>query len=755
MNISFRHRLPYKQARNTILVAFLLGIVLTALQIGWDLHEERARTEATVSQILNMSHDPASEAAYRLDGHLAQKVVDGLFEFEAVREARLVDDFGTTLAAHLRKESEKPLWVPQTILGRDLEYSIFLYYGRIQAPVGRLEISLDRYLIAKNFLDRAGLILIGGTIRDISLAFVLTVIFWYWITNPLLRMSERVADIDPASPSGNRLEIPAGHELDEMGQLAQSFNVLLEGFRQALARSQAAEKEILEREDSYRNLFDSINDFVYTHDLDGRIMTINPMAAGRLGLTPEEIIGRPISDFIPQRVRREFVAEYLPRLRDQDRSDGIMILTAGDGSELFLEYRNQPVKVDGQTAYVSGVGRDVTERFNARREIKKIHGQLLQSQKMEAVGTLASGIAHDFNNLLQAISGYIQLLEQDPGKVDSRPEYLARINEAVDRAAGLVKQLLTFSRKVKPELKNVDINHAVRETLAILERTIPRMVEIETSLAGDLKAVSGDPNQLEQVILNLTTNARDAMSQGGRLFIETENVVLDEEFCQTALGLTPGEYIRLRVSDNGQGINPEALPHIFEPFYTTKGVGRGTGLGLSTAYGIVAGHGGHITCESLPGHGAVFDVYLPALKSPGAVEDHPANIPQQVVGGPETILVVDDEAALVEVARELLLDQGYTVLTAATGEQALDLFRQGASQVDLVLLDLGMPGMGGLRCLEEMLQTVPDLKVIVASGYQQEDQGAASLEAGARAFMAKPYRLTGLLEKIRQVLDGP
>jgi CheY-like chemotaxis protein len=332
--------------------------------------------------------------------------------------------------------------------------------------------------------------------------------------------------------------------------------------------------------------------------------------------------------------------------------------------------------------------------------------------------------------------------------------YLQSADEAVVGAAELVRRLLTFSRKLEPDPRPLDLNQQVIRSIRLIERTIPRMIGIETYLAPDLWSIHGDPQQAEQVLINLCTNARDAMPEGGRLTVETANVLLDEEYARNFLDVTPGRYVRVRVTDTGVGMDENTRRQMFEPFFTTKPVGEGTGLGLFTVYGIVKGHGGHIAVQSEPGRGASFLIHFPACAEANADTQYPRKHLEAAPGGHETILVVDDEKAILDVVENVLARHGYQVLTAEGGEKALDLYRGLGYRVDLVILDLGMPGMGGYGCLKKLLGMAPQAKVLIASGYATDEHRRQSLAYGAKGFIGKPYRITELLKRIRVVLDA-
>lgn len=396
--------------------------------------------------------------------------------------------------------------------------------------------------------------------------------------------------------------------------------------------------------------------------------------------------------------------------------------------------------------------REIETRKNMEMERLRLEEQLRQAQKMEAVGTLAGGIAHDFNNLLQGMSGYVQLLLKKTDTLSEDRRYIEEMDRITLRATELVQRLLTFSRRIEVKPRAVNLNQVVESSLHILTRTIPKMITLKSQLAKDLKLIQADPTQMEQILLNLMTNSRDAMPEGGTVTIETSNVSVGEDQPAKEGEVPPGEYVRLRVSDSGTGMDRETLEHIFEPFFTTKGVGQGTGLGLSSVYGIVKSHGGHIFCASKPGNGTTFEVFLPVDAGSTEVEPGTAVVPN-LRGGNETILLVDDETMILEVAEEALISQGYIVIKAQSGEECLEILGRGDVAVDLVVMDLGMPGMGGEKCLEEMKRIRPAIPVIVASGYSAHRLAKEPERFGAAAFVAKPYRLNGLQQIVRWILD--
>lgn len=395
--------------------------------------------------------------------------------------------------------------------------------------------------------------------------------------------------------------------------------------------------------------------------------------------------------------------------------------------------------------------REIVERKKAEEDKARLESELRHAQKMQAIGTLAGGIAHHFNNLLHAISGYIQLLSLKKKPEDPDRKYLDQIDHSVQRAAQLVKQLLTFSRKMESAKRLIDLNKEIKRSRDLLERTIPKMINIDLELAEDLRPISADATQLDQIILNLASNACDAMPEGGHFLLKTENIDLDEEYCRHHVEVKPGSYVLFSISDTGSGMDQYTLDHIFEPYFTAKEIGKGTGLGLATVFGIVKNHGGHLTCDSKVGQGTTFRIYLPAATNATKMSKE---IPKaEVRGGNETILLVDDEASILEIGQAILKQFGYRTLTAQHGEEALEIYRDAKEDIDLIILDLGMPGMGGRRCLGELLKIDPNVKVIIASGYSAEAHARDTLEMGAVGFINKPYSLRDILKKVRKALD--
>jgi signal transduction histidine kinase len=401
---------------------------------------------------------------------------------------------------------------------------------------------------------------------------------------------------------------------------------------------------------------------------------------------------------------------------------------------------------EGKVRYFQAFVRDITER-------KALQEQLVQAQKMEAVGRLAGGIAHDFNNLLTAIKGNADLALMDlPAATPLRSD-LEEIQAAAERAARLTRQLLMFSRKQVAEVEPLDLNQLLQDLEKMLRRILGEDVDLHLRTASDIGLVEADRGQMEQVVMNLVINARDAMPKGGKLTIETTQVELDADYARLHAEVTPGPHVVLSVSDTGQGMDAETQRHIFEPFFTTKPEGRGTGLGLATVYGVVKQCRGHIWVYSEPERGTVFKIYLPVS---AALAREPArpSLGAAVPGGTETIVLVEDETGVRDLAVRVLERFGYSVITTHSPLEALEVFQTRGGPLDLILTDVVMPKMSGPELIEQVRSIRPDIKVLFMSGYTDETVMRHGILAAGVPFLQKPFSSTQLATKVREVLDG-
>ena len=634
-----------------------------------------------------------------------------------------------------------------------------------------------------------------------------------------------------------------------------------------------ADEALRESEGRYSTLFDNISDFILTHDLKGRFLTVNRAAAQSLGYTPEDLVGRPISEFMLPEYRQAFYDEYLVQVKKQGSFNGISAYLAKDGTKHYIEYRNVLMTQEGREPYVSGSGRDITERMHAdealrrseekyrtiletmeegyfevdlagnlvffndtlckitgyskerlmgmnnreyttpetakrmyqifneiyrtgksakamdyeiikrdgtrvilemstslmtspkgnpigfrgvlrditerkraEEERKALEAQLQQAQKMEAVGTLAGGIAHNFNNLLMSIQGNasLMLLETDP----DHPNFyrLRNIEKSVHSGSRLTSQLLGYARGGKYKVAPLDLNILVQQTSETFGTT-KREIRIHRELAEGLHGVQADQGQVEQILWNLYVNAAEAMPRGGELFLTTANASYKD--MATSYKVKPGNYVLVSVRDTGIGMDKKTVERIFEPFFTTKGLARGTGLGLASVYGMVKAHGGYIDVESKKGQGTTFRIHLPT-SGMGVSKKEIAK--GKIEKGKETLLIVDDEKSVLEVSQEMLETLGYTALMAKGGREAVEMYQAHKENIDLVILDMIMPDMGGGETYDELKGINPQVKVLLSSGYSINGQASEILKRGCDGFIQKPFDVKDLSRKVRDIL---
>jgi PAS domain S-box-containing protein len=486
-------------------------------------------------------------------------------------------------------------------------------------------------------------------------------------------------------------------------------------------------------------------DIIVITEPSGRILYVNPAFESTTGYTSEEAMGNNPRILKSGTQDKAFYKEMWNTIARGEVWRGRFTNKRKDGTLYEETATVSPVKDSmGQVINYVAVKRDVTAELILQK-------QLLQAQKMEAIGTLAGGIAHDFNNLLQAILGYADLLLMRKAPGDPDRHKIEIIYRAARDGADLVSRILTFSRRLEANTRPTDLNVQIRRVEKLMRRTVPKMIDIELILADDLRIIDADPAQIEQILLNLAVNAQHAMPDGGELLIETSNVSLQDEYLRTHLRAKPGEYVRLTVSDTGIGMAAEVHDRIFEPFFTTKTNEEGTGLGLAMVHGIVSQHEGSIECYSEPGIGTSFKIYWPVSKT-----DRPWELaePREMPAfGNETILLVEDDEPIREIGKQMIEIGGYRVLLASTGEEALKIYANHKEDIDLVILDLIMPGMGGTKCFEELLKINPNVKILVASGYSSNISAVDTKLEVARGFVGKPYDAKDVLGAIRKVLD--
>ncbi|MDD2903099.1 MAG: ATP-binding protein [Syntrophales bacterium] len=498
----------------------------------------------------------------------------------------------------------------------------------------------------------------------------------------------------------------------------------------------------------FRALLDQSNDAIFLLQVpSGHFTDVNDFVARHLHYSPDELSRMSIYDLVDSSAAGEIKEIFSTGQPGSATQETIVTNLRGRaGDEIPVEMTVRLV-LFADTLYAVVVAREITER-------QQLEAQLVQAQKMEAVGRLAGGVAHDFNNLLTAILGYSEMLFLELPENDPRRQYAAEIINTAEHASALTRQLLAFSRKQLTQPRLINLNELVADMEKMLRRLLGEDLDLITLLDPALGAVKADPGQMDQVIINLAVNARDAMPRGGRLTIETENVLLDEAYAREHLEAVPGPYVLLTVSDTGSGMDAATQAHIFEPFFTTKEPGKGTGLGLSTVFGIVQQNGGHLWFSSEPGIGTTFKIYLPRAKEP-ALPLHPVAAPAASLRGAETILVAEDDEQLRSVICHTLRSYGYTVLEARHGQEAILVCGRHRGPIHLILTDVVMPGMNGGELMERLSPLGRKMKVLFMSGYTADTAALQSLLAVGVPLLEKPFKMIALVQKVREALDSP
>lgn len=495
---------------------------------------------------------------------------------------------------------------------------------------------------------------------------------------------------------------------------------------------------------------DHMADAAFWMTSDGRFFYVNQAACRALGYSHDELVGMTVADIDPE-IPLESRSDHWNELREKRQLVFQTTHRGKDGRIFPVEIHANFIEVDGRE-YNCAFARDITERKRVKEEREKLQVQLNQAQKMESVGRLAGGVAHDFNNMLGAILGSAELGMMKVSPTDPAYETLKDIQKAAQRSVDLTRQLLAFARKQTVAPKVLDLNETLEGMLKMLRRLIGEDIELAWLPGKDLGRVRMDPSQIEQLLANLCVNARDAIHDTGKITVETGAVTFDETDCAAHVGLVPGEYVRLTVSDTGCGMNAETLSHLFEPFFTTKEVGKGTGLGLATVYGIVKQNKGFTNVYSEPGQGTTFKIYLPRYATEtGRTAKMDAN--QPAVRGHETILLVEDEPMILDITKTMLERQGYTVQAAATPGEAIRLAREHAGEIHLLMTDVIMPEMNGRDLAKNLLSLYPNLKRLFMSGYTADVIAHHGVLDEGVQFIQKPFSVQTLAVKIREVLD--
>jgi PAS domain S-box-containing protein len=546
------------------------------------------------------------------------------------------------------------------------------------------------------------------------------------------------------------------HPLKSDMELHRGYaGVLAKKLDQKVRQLEEEQKRLAKSEKQYRRLVEALRDdyFFYTHDMNGVFTYISPSIKNVLGYTQEEIQVHFTEYLTDSPINKDVVGCTEQSIKGIKLPPYEVEVYHKDGSVHRLDVTEEPVlDKHGQVISVEGIAHDITKRIFAEKQLAKAHESLQQSQKLEAIGTLAGGIAHDFNNILTPIIGYTEISQLGLPEGSKDWQNLQEVLNAANQARELVKQILTFSRRTETEKKPVLLQTLVKDALKLLRASIPTTIEIREAVDPNCDAISANPTQMHQILMNLCTNAYYAMrDKGGILVISLAEIDITPDNYIANLDLQTGKYLRLEVSDTGTGISKDKLERIFEPYFTTKPKDEGTGLGLSVVHGIVTIHGGHITVYSEPGQGSTFHVYLPVI-----VKHQTTNDPlptEEVSGGHERILIVDDDEKIGCLVKEQLESLGYQVTVLTSGVEAAETFRKAPQNIDIVVTDMTMPNITGAELSQELLKIKPDIPIILCSGFSELIDKDKAAVIGIQEYLMKPVGRNDLARAVRKALD--
>jgi PAS domain S-box-containing protein len=741
-DLSIRKKLPL------IMVATCLSALLLA-SIAFLANQRRDTRAALVEHVSTLAKVVASGSTAAIIFDDKKTAAENLAVFSLlpqIGEAGIFLEDGSLFASYL-KQGRHGHWPQQISHTYSYTFSadILELYEPIQLDgkqLGMVYIQTNLAQYNHKLLEQSGIAVFITTIT-LLLAFLLSRRSLTSISLPIAELAALARHV--AEKNDYTVRAPAQSSRDEIGRLLDDFNNML-------VQVEKRDFALQESKNRFRTLLDQAGDAFFVHDSEGRFVEVNERACESLGYTREELLRMSVFD-VDADTRKESPKDTV---WDTLVPGHPMTLYGThlrkDGTTFPVEVRVVLVE-EGNNRYMQGLARDISDRQQAEAEKEKLGTQLRQAQKMEAIGTLAGGIAHDFNNLLSPIIGYSELILMELTADSTVAKWVQEIFTAANRAKELVKQILTFSRRSEHKLAPLMVQPVIKEALKLLRSSIPSSIEIQQNINPECGTVLAEPGQIHQIIMNLCTNAYQAIAgQPGSIIVSLTPELLAQADIASKVGLQPGHYLKLVVEDSGKGIDRESLKKIFEPYFTTKEKGKGTGLGLAVVHGIVKSYGGEINVYSEPGKGTRFNIYLPVFSTEIPQEKESLEKPLQT--GTEKLLLVDDEAQITQHAQIFLETLGYQVTSCNDPAEALSLFSNEPNLFDLVITDMTMPKMTGALLSQKLLTVRKDLPVIMCTGFSETIDEEAAKRFGIRAFLMKPVSSHDLAATIRTVLDS-
>ena len=742
-----------------VVVTTCASLILTGLALGaFELFSHRRTMKSEMAVVSEIIGANSTAALAFNDKSAAREILLALQPQRELLLACLYDSQGRLFASFVRPAPHAECPRSPAPDGAGFEGGSFRQSSPVMLEskrVGTLSLVVSQHDLWAS-MELFGLVLVLTLATSLGTGVLVSSRLRRGISLPILELAETARRV--SEKRDYALRAPGGGD-DEIGVAVGAFNHMLDRIQDADSALRRLELHSREQAQFLGSILDTMGEGLIVVDQDHEILVWNPAARRITGSSPDTPAAKGPEDFGVSRGHEPAVASAQQRLLERalhgelatDQELYLEPTAARAGS--WVNASARPLRnAEGDVVGAILVFRDVTLQKQAERDLKTSEAQLRQAQKMEAVGQLAGGIAHDFNNILTVICGYSSIaLETLPSGAPTRA-YVQEVLGAGERAAALTQQLLAFSRRQVLTPQKVDLNAVVTSSRQMLGRLIGENVDFSAIAGASLGFVLADPGQIDQMILNLVVNARDAMPEGGKLTIETDNVTLDEQSA-VQRGVQSGSYVRLQVKDTGVGMSPEVQARIFEPFFTTKAVGKGTGLGLSTVYGILQQSGGHIEVTSAPGEGTTFRVLLPRVREDDAAPDAAAAAPPPPSRGSETILLVEDETSVRNLALMVLSELGYKVLVACDGQDALELQARYDGPIDLLLTDVVMPRMGAGELARRLSALLPGLPVIFISGYAPDASLTSSVPGAGITLVSKPFTAEVLGRTVREVLN--
>jgi len=735
-----------------VLFSSVVTLILTAIQLWIDYNQGINNLNQRINQIKLTNTASITQSLWTIDNSSIQLHLDGLARIDDVIFVKITNESKKVIASSgkLRKEN---------IITKHI--ALKKYYRGNVTTLGTLTVVATKENIYQQLIDTVVVILISQAIKTFLVSLFVLILFYYLVTRHLEKISRHSDEIEfekEITPLSLDRKTNSFTENDELERVIESINNMSSNAYSTYKSLIENQKQLTEREAKFSVIFDSLSDAVVLTDNERKIVQVNPAFHTLFGYTENELINQTTSMLYahPEEYSDQGKKRYNTEIKeplsvyeiDYRRKDKTTFPSETMGGAIRLPD-------DTQIGFI-GIIRDITERKRIEAETIDLQKQVQQAHKMEAIGRLTGGIAHDFNNILSSILGYAELSkdllhESNDSKL---VKYIDRINTAGERARDLVSQLLAFSRSAPSNPRPINLDHLIDDVISLVTPTIPSSIELTKEVSSNVPMVFMDDTQIHQILMNLCINARDAIQGQGRLVFKLKLESITDAICSSCNETIHGEYVKLTVEDSGTGIPQDILEKIFDPFITTKGVGKGTGMGLSVVHGILHKHNSHILVETSFNSGTRFHLLIPPIT--GETPDYPLktnnNIELPANGNNKRILVIDDEPAVADFMQDFLQSHDYIVSVFTSSKLALEQFRKSPSAYDLVITDQTMPEMNGDQLIKEMLSINPEIPVILCSGYSDEIDERKALEMGCAQFLNKPIGNSTLLHAIHDVL---